>query len=75
MFKTWTASDEDAESLAREVEGHLNEFAERVISVGYAVAEGRHHAMVVYEAVAPSEDGHMEAAVSIAEDIVERAQA
>ena len=75
MFKTWTGSDEDPESLARAVEGHLNEFAQVVVSVGYAIADTRHHVLLVYEGVEAAQDDRMEAAVSIAEEIVEEAQA
>ena len=74
MFKTWTASDEDPEALARAVEGHLNEFAEDVISVSYAIA-GRHFVMVVYRQVEAAQNDRQEAAVSVAEEIVEQAQA
>jgi len=74
MFKTWTASDDDAQKLARAVEGHLNEFVEEVVSVGYAIAEDRHHVLVVYRSMEASHEGRMEAAVSIAEGIVEQSQ-
>ncbi len=74
MFKTWTASDEDPETLARAVEGHLNEFAEEVVSVGYAVSANVHHVLVVYRPVEVSRDGPIEAALSIVEEIVELAQ-
>ena len=71
MFNTWTDSDDDAESLARKLEGHLNEYAEDVISVSYSVDGGRHHVLAVYRPVELFEDGQMEAVVSIAESIVE----
>jgi len=74
MFKTWTFSDRDPEALARALEGHLNEFAERVLSVGYAIEAGQHHALAVYEVVEAAQDDRMEAAVSIAEGIVGEAQ-
>lgn len=74
MFKTWTASDDDPQALARALEGHLNEFAEEVVSVGYAVA-GKHFVMVVYREVEPAQNERQEAAVSLAQDIVEQAQA
>ena len=61
--------------MARAIESHLNEFAERVLSVGYAIDGTRHHALVVYEALEPAVDSRMEAAVSVAEAIVEEAQA
>jgi hypothetical protein len=75
MFKTWSASDDDPEALARMVEGHLNEFAAIIESVSYSVAHGTHHVMAVYRPIEPLDDDHAEAAVSVAEDILERAQA
>lgn len=74
MFKTWTASDDDNQALARLVEGHLNEHAEVIISVSYSVEAGRHPVLAVYKPVEAADDGHLEAAVSIAEQIVEEAQ-
>ena len=74
MFKTWTASDGDAEALARVVEGHLNEHADFIESVSYAVDEGRHHVLVVYRPLNATDEPQAEAAVSLAEDIVEQAQ-
>ncbi len=74
MFKTWTASDDDLETLARALEGHLNEFAQEVVSLGYAIAE-KHYVIVVYRVVEPAQNDRQEAAVSVAEEIVERAQA
>lgn len=74
MFKTWTDSNEELESLAKSLEGHLNENAEEVISVGYAVADGRHFVLAVYLAVEPNGDRRMEAAVDLAEGILEQAQ-
>lgn len=75
MFKTWTASNRDPDSLARRVEAHLNEFANEVVSVGYAVSDGHHHVMVVYRSMEVSQDRRTEAAVTLAEEIVEEAQA
>ena len=74
MFKTWSASDSEPEALARMLEGHLNEFAQEVVSVGYAVAD-RHFVIVVYRTIEPAEGARVEAAVSMAEEIVEQAQA
>lgn len=74
MFKTWTASDDSPEQLARTLEAHLNEFAEDVISVGYAVHD-RHFVIVVYRPVERAQSHSLEAAVSVAEEIVEQAQA
>ena len=50
MYRVWTASADDPEELSRAVEVHLNEFAEEIISVGYAVDAG-HHALVVYRPI------------------------
>ena len=74
MFKTWTASDDDPEALARHVEGHLNEYADLIISVSYSVSAGRHHVLAVYRPIDPFEDIQAEAVVSVAEEIVEEAQ-
>ena len=74
MFKTWTSSHEDAATLAEILEAYLNEYAETIVSVGYAVTAGLHHVMLVYRALEAAQDERMEAAVSMAEDIVEHAQ-
>lgn len=74
MFRTWTDSNIEPESLARALEGHLNEFADEVISVAYAVSEGQHFVLAVYRGVESNGDRHMEAAVDLAEDILEEAQ-
>lgn len=74
MFKTWSASDDDAEALARLVEGHLNEHAEFIESVSYSVSGGRHHVLAVYRPLEALGEEQAEAAVSVAEDIVEQAQ-
>ncbi|HLJ68894.1 MAG TPA: hypothetical protein VKX16_16175 [Chloroflexota bacterium] len=68
MYRTWTASAEDAESLARALEAHLNEFAEEVISVGYAVT-GSHHVLAVYREL----EGSLQAGavVAVAEQILD----
>lgn len=50
MYRAWTASAEQAEDLSRAVEVHLNEFADEIISVAYAVYDG-HHALVVYRPI------------------------
>ena len=60
--------------MARAVEGHFNEFAEKVINVSYAIG-GRHFVMVVYRQVEAAQNDRQEAAVSVAEEIVEQAQA
>ena len=73
MFKTWTASSGDVESLSRDLEVHLNEFADEVISVAYAVRD-RHYVLAVYRAVELSIEDRQEVAVSVAEHIIEGAQ-
>jgi hypothetical protein len=75
MFKTWTGTAADPETLAKSLEGHLNEFARTVVGMSYAIGGERHHVLVVYETVEAADDARMEAAVSIAEGIVEQAQA
>jgi hypothetical protein len=70
MYKAWTGSAEDAESLARALEAHLNEFADEVYSVGYAVTD-RHHALAVYRAI--DSIGSTERAVAVAESIIDEA--
>ena len=74
MFRTWTASDDDPEALARVVEGRLNEYAEVIHSVSYSVSAGRHYVMAVYTEIDfATGDEQLEAAVSLAEEIVEGA--
>lgn len=74
MFKTWTDSNDELGSLAKSLEGHLNEYADEVISVSYAIAEGRHFVLAVYRVVESNGDRRMEAAVDLAEGILEQAQ-
>lgn len=69
MYRTWTASGSDAQSVARELEAHLNEYADSVVSISYAV-DGEHHVLVVYtpiEMTAITE----ESAVAVAEHIID----
>jgi hypothetical protein len=73
MFKTWVASEEDAETLARNLESHLNEFASEVISVAYSVDE-IHHVLAVYRDIDLSLGEPAEAAVTVAEQIIDGAQ-
>jgi hypothetical protein len=51
MYRSWTCSGENGESVARSLEAHLNEFAGEVVSVSYAVDE-THYVLVVYRAIA-----------------------
>jgi hypothetical protein len=69
-FETWTSCNHDAESLARALEAHLNEFAERVISVAYAVTD-LHYVLAVYEPVDAASSIAEEAAVTVAEQIID----
>ncbi len=73
MYKTWTSSHDDAETVARDLEVHLNEYAEEVISVAYSV-DDRHHVLAVYRAIGPATEAQHEAAVSVAEQILDDAQ-
>lgn len=73
MFKAWTGSAGDAETLARSLEAHLNEFAAQVVSIGYAVAGG-HHALVVYRSIDMSESEPTQTAVEVAESILDDAR-
>ena len=72
MYRTWTASARDAQSLARALEIHLNEFAETVLSVSSAVDDA-HHVLVVYEPIEPSAIAADETAVEVAEKIIDSA--
>jgi hypothetical protein len=72
MFKTWTASSREIESLTRDMEAHLNEFAGEVVSVAYAVTD-RHHVLALYKSVELSSDDRQEVAVTEAEHIIEGA--
>lgn len=73
MYKTWTTSAGDAEAVARGLEAHLNEYADEVVSVCYAVTD-RHHVLAVYRPVEPAGHGREEAAVAVAEQIIDRTQ-
>jgi hypothetical protein len=72
VFKTWTGSAESAEALARSLEAHLNEFAEHVVSVSYVIEDG-HHVFAVYEQIDMTGNAAEEAAVSVAEQIIDEA--
>lgn len=72
MYKTWTAVGDDGDTVARDLEAHLNEFADEVVSVCYAVT-GQHHVLAVYRAIEPVGEAAHEAAVSVAESIIDRA--
>jgi hypothetical protein len=72
MYRTWTASAQDAESLARALEIHLNEFADAVLSVSYAVSQA-HYVLVVYTPIDPTRLAEDEAAVAVAEQIIDSA--
>ena len=73
MFKTWSASGEDGETLARDLEAHLNEYAEELLGVGYAVGQ-RHYALAVYRPLGAAEPDEA-AAVTVATQIIDRAHA
>ena len=70
MYRTWTSSADDAATLARELEIHLNEYAEQVVSICYAVSGG-HHVLVVYKEIETLAIAVEEAAVAEAEHIID----
>lgn len=69
MYKTWSTSAGDAGNLAQSLEAHLNEFAEDIVSVSYAV-DGEHHVLVVYRPVEITLESADEA-VAVAEQIID----
>ena len=73
MYKTWTASSRESGALSRDLEAHLNEFADEVISVAYAVAD-QHYVLAVYKQVEMWAEDRQEIAVAEAEHIIEGAQ-
>jgi hypothetical protein len=73
MYKTWAFSAQDGETVARNLEAHLNEHASEIISVSYAVAK-KHHVLVVYRVIEVSDTVGAEYAVSAAEHIIDQAQ-
>jgi len=70
MYRTWTASADDPEELSRAVEVHLNEFADEIISVAYAVHAG-HHALVVYRPIGMESGASAAEAVATADALLE----
>jgi hypothetical protein len=74
MFKTWTSSSREIESLARALEAHLNEFADEVVSVAYAVTD-QHYVLALYKRVELSSQDRQEVAVAEAEHIIGGVQA
>ena len=73
MFKTWTSGGPDAESVARELETHLNEYAQDVVSVSYAVTD-QHWVLAVYRAIEATAMAGEAEAVAVAEHILEESQ-
>lgn len=70
MFKTWCASADQLETLARDLEAHLNEYADEVVAVSYAIGDA-HAILAVYKPVEPGAlVGEAEAVVA-AEEIIE----
>lgn len=69
MYRVWTASAGTPDALARSLEMHLNEFAEEIVAVSYAVTDA-HHVLAVYRAVDLSGRPAVEAAVAVAEELV-----
>lgn len=73
MYKTWTGSSTELDTLARDLEAHLNEYADEVVGLGYAVTDA-HHVLVVYKLVEADMHHRGEVAVSEAEHIIEGVQ-
>lgn len=73
MYRSWVFSAKDAETVARQLEAHLNEFAEEVVSVSYAVQD-RHHVLAVYRAIESAQGDAAGVAVSVAEQIIDEVQ-
>lgn len=73
MYKAWSTSAEDVDTLERALDSFLNEYVGSVTSVSYAVS-GRHYVLVVYEPFEAEGTAREEAAVSAAEEILERAE-
>ncbi|GAC1473096.1 MAG: hypothetical protein PVSMB7_26600 [Chloroflexota bacterium] len=71
MFRTWTTSADDAETVSRALEVHLNEFADEVVSVSYSV-DGAYHVLAVYRGIEHVVENAE--AVTVAERILEGAQ-
>lgn len=74
MYKVRTVAANDADGLARAVEAHINEYAEDVISVSYAI-ERQHIALLVYRPVNLASEAPVEEAVNVAEHILDEYQA
>lgn len=74
MYRTWVFSADEAEFLARSLEIHINEFADEIVSVSYSV-DSRHHVLLVYREIDTTNVERAEAAVSVAEHIIDEAQA
>ena len=73
MYKAWSASADDGGTLARGLEAHLNEFAHEVVSVSYSV-DTHHHVLAVYRPVGITTALADEAAVTVAEQILDHAE-
>jgi hypothetical protein len=71
MLKAWSTSAPDGETLARAVEAHLNEYADEVVAVAYAL-DKRHHVLAIYRPL----EGEMgaEVALAMAERVITEAQ-
>jgi hypothetical protein len=72
MFKAWSARARDQQALERTIEAHLNEFADEVVSVAYAVAD-QHYALIVYRPLETEEEA-AGVAVAVAEQIIDEHQ-
>lgn len=69
VYQVWTASAESAEALEHKLEVQLNEFAEEVVSVSYAVTDsGGHHVLLVYRGIASGTGLRAAVAAEVAEE-------
>ena len=71
MYKTWTGSATEASEVARALEAHLNEFADEIVSVSYAVGE-EHCVLAVYRPIDMSHEAGEETAVAVAEQLLDQ---
>lgn len=73
MYRTWTGSASDAATVARALEAHLNEYASDVVSIAYSV-EKEHYVLAVYRQLEASAEAGVEAAVAVAQHIIDETQ-
>jgi len=71
MYRAWSASADGGQELATQLEAHLNEFADEIVSISYAV-HGAHHVLAVYREIQTGERASAEEAVAVAEQIIDQ---